>query len=638
MVRRNYDRLQEIRRQYVDDFDLQIIIADAQQEIIERARVLRKQAESDFPIALETDIAGPRTPAPAFEEPEIAEIPPEVPKLEKKSWRLAVGLALLFTVGSLAAFFYLIQAARRIYFGSGTPAVTTQAPSPNGKPSSAPSKTQAVSAVTPAVSMTPTLRLYTDLSGGTAVIDDQSPRDLVDGELSLDSLAPGAHSVRIESHSGSAAFTFSVDNDKDVPRVTNILKSSNAMLVLVSVKDGTGRLSTDAAGAEVDLDEKPAGTAGSDGVLLSDLGAKDHNLVVSQAQDRQKFVLTYTPAPTLTVFVKSDPSTGVVTVSTALDGVSVFINDLPYKRATEHGEVRIPLKVGNYRIRVHKEGFQDPAIAMVEVKKSEEASVQFHLEALPQLATLLLRGAQAGTVASVDHQWSAIVGADGTAKIGNLKPGVHIIELYHDQAVTKELGRTFDPGQTITLTGADVALDHLAADNKSVISANPVIPPPEVPPLQPAAMASALGEQVHKGGGFIPYHTPKSAGRYYFQAHAKLGGVLKRGKIQWYAGYVDSENYVLFSLDGKHADVKEVRDGKATDLGKTSFSLSSDEWVQVELSVNAGTLQARAKAGLEDWTSLTPVTGDHDFTQNSVGLYVPANDEVAVANFRFTGH
>ena len=45
MVRRSFDRLQEIRRQHLDDFDLQIIIADAQQEIIERARVLRGQAE-----------------------------------------------------------------------------------------------------------------------------------------------------------------------------------------------------------------------------------------------------------------------------------------------------------------------------------------------------------------------------------------------------------------------------------------------------------------------------------------------------------------------------------------------------------------------------------------------------------------
>jgi hypothetical protein len=661
MVRRNFDRVQEIRRQHMDDFDLQIIIADTQQELIDRARTLRKQTPGDIsePIsarplvtksqseeAVNSELparrltAAGRASEPAVaNEPDAAEIPPEVPKLDKKSWQLAVGLAVLFTVGICAAFFYLIQTARRLNFSTNPPAVATE-PQPPSSAKPAPAAATAANATPATVSMTPTLRLYTDLTGGTATIDDQAPKDLVDGELDLDSLVPGEHSVRVESRNGSAAFTFSVDNDKDVPRVTNILKSNNAMAVMVSVKDGSGHLTTDAAGAQVDLDQKPVGTAGPDGLLLSDLGNQDHDLLISQAHDTQKFVLTYTPAPTLTVFVKSDPSTGVLTVSTGLDGVSVFINDLPYKRPTEHGQIRIPLKVGSYRIRVHKDGFADPAIAMVDIKKSAESSVLFHLLAAPELATLLIKGAQPGTVAYIDHVIAATSGADGTAKVTNVKPGVHIIELHHDQEVTKELARTFDVGEVVTLTGADVALDRLAADNKSVIPANPgsvVIPPPEVPQLQPTA-ASAVSEQVHKGGGFIPYHTPRTPGSYYFQVHGKLGGLLKHGKIQWYAGYQDPGNYVLFSLDGKHAEVKEVRDGKATDLGKIPFSLGSDEWVQIEMSVKPDALQVRAKAGLGDWTSFAPVsTANHDFTKDSVGLYVPSNDEVAVANFHFTG-
>jgi hypothetical protein len=413
------------------------------------------------------------------------------------------------------------------------------------------------------------------------------------------------------------------------------------MVVLVSVKDGTGRLNTDAAGAHVSLDGKPAGDVGTDGLLLLDLGNQDHDLEVSQGTDKQKFVLTYTPAPTLTVFVKSDPSTGVLTVSTGLDGVSVLINDVPYKRLTDHGGIRIPLKVGSYRVRVHSAGFVDPPESLVVVKKSAESAVQFHLQPVPapDVATLQIKGAQPGTVAYLDRLISATVGADGNANIVNIRPGEHAIELHHDQAVMKQLTRTFTAGQTVLLTGSDVLLDHLAADNKSIIPAAPgppVIPPPQVPQLQPAALPAATGEQVHKGGGFIAYHTPKLPGRYYFQAHAKLGGLLKHGKLEWYAGYQDSENYVLFSLDGKHAEVKEVRDGKPTDLGKIPFSLGSDEWVQIEMSVKADTLQVRAKASLSDWTPLTPVTTTTgDFTKQSVGLYVPPNEEVAVANFRF---
>jgi hypothetical protein len=115
--------------------------------------------------------------------------------------------------------------------------------------------------------------------------------------------------------------------------------------------------------------------------------------------------------------------------------------------------------------------------------------------------------------------------------------------------------------------------------------------------------------------------------------------LLKHGKLQWYGAYQNKANYVLFTVDGKHAYVKDVRDGKSTDVGRIPFPVESDEWVQVEMAVKADSLQARVKTPGGDWNDLTPVESDgRDFTKNDVGLYVPQNDEVAVANFRFTGH
>ncbi len=654
-VRHTFERLQELRRQHVDDFDLQLAIADAQQEIIERAQALRRdspssalqdthgQPEDEFDEkedrrVSEPKIQPPKTQPPTTPPEDAAEIPPDVPKLDQKSWKLAVGLAVLFTAGICALFFYMIQTARKVYFYNESPAVTT-GPQTTGSQTPAPAKVTDVALVP----IRPTLRLYTDLTGGTATLDDQPPRELTDGELDIDSLTPGVHTVKVESHSGSAEFTFALDNDKDVPRATEIVKSSNSMVVTVSVKDGVGRLNTDTPGAVVDLDNKPAGVAGADSLLLSDLGKRDHNLEISREHDQQKFVLTYTPAPTLTVFVKSDPSIGVLTVSTSLDGVSVLINDQPYKRLTDKGQVRIPLKVGTYRIGVHKDGYLDPAIAIVEVKKSEEASVQFVLQPPPaqEFASLQIKGAQPGTVASLDHQVAATVGVDGTAKVINIKPGDHFIELNHDQAVTKQFTRTFAAGQTVTLANGDAVLDRLAADNKSVIPTNPgppVIPPPALPPpVDQSNMPTATGEQVHKGGGFVPYHTPKSPGRYYFEARTKLGGVLKSKKLEWYAGFHDVDNYVLFSLDGKHAEVREVRAGKQVVVERVPFLLVSDQWAEVEMSVKVDSVQARVKAGGGDWIELAPVTGgDRDFTKDTVGVYVPASEEVAIANFRFS--
>jgi hypothetical protein len=95
-LRRHFERLQDIRRLYVEDFDVQVSAAEAHQEIIERARTLRGGDVTD------------EEPFPQPEESGAAEIPPEVPRLDLKSWQRAVGLALFFTLLVLAAFFCLI--------------------------------------------------------------------------------------------------------------------------------------------------------------------------------------------------------------------------------------------------------------------------------------------------------------------------------------------------------------------------------------------------------------------------------------------------------------------------------------------------------------------------------------------------
>jgi hypothetical protein len=147
------------------------------------------------------------------------------------------------------------------------------------------------------------------------------------------------------------------------------------------------------------------------------------------------------------------------------------------------------------------------------------------------------------------------------------------------------------------------------------------------------------GQQVRKGGGFVPYHVPKAPGHYTFQAQARKSGIFKRGKLQWYAGYQDSQNFVLFTLDGKRASIREYRDGKSTELSRAPFDVENNEWVQVDLSVRANTITARIKTQNSGWKELDAVTSSgRDFTQDKVGFYIPGNDEVAVSGFRFSNH
>ena len=631
-LRRYFDRVQKVRRTYVDDFDVQLLAADVQEAVIERARLLREQSAAVYLEEDDAENSGIPPLPPPKRSHEAAEIPPEVPRLDGKSWKRSIYLAFLFTVLICAGFFYLIQTARRINLPETVPTSASNPAQPGGKPAS-----QVTPAPIPSVTAKPTLRVYTDLVPGTVSIDDGAPQDLKDGELVLDDLQPGRHTIKVAGRSGNAGFSFDV-KDNAAPQIVGPPTALNAMAVLVSAQDGKGRVFTNAQPSALLVDDKPAGDVSPEGLALDDLGATDHDLQIVRDHDKQRFVLTYTPAPALTAYVKSDPNTGTVVVMAGRDGVNVFINDKPYRRATNQGQLRIPLKVGEYTIRVHKDGFTDPPPQTAEVKKAEETAMEFSLEPVPQLGTLEVHGAAPGTTIYLDKQLAATIGNDGVANIGNVKVGEHTVELRRQDAIPKKLLRIFTAGVPIVLSGPDVQLEKVIASNNSAArpEPEPVAQPAATPPPAPV---QTQGEQIRKGGGFVHYSTPEKAGQYSFQMHGHIGGFLKHGKLQWYAGYHDTDNYVLFTLDGKHASVRRIQGGKSTEVNRIPFDANSDEWIQVDMSVQPTGVSARIKGVDGTWSDLGSVASPgRDFTQDKVGFYIPGNDEVAISKFRFSGH
>jgi len=298
------------------------------------------------------------------------------------------------------------------------------------------------------------------------------------------------------------------------------------------------------------------------------------------------------------------------------------------------------VRAGRYPIRVHKDGFVDPPLQWVEVKKAEVTQAKFELSPSANIASLQIRGAPAGTTAYLDRDFVAAIGPDGAAKIFNIKPGEHTIELRHEQDVTKRLLRTFRAGEVLTLSGADVTLEKTSLEGTKPAASvvTPAATEDKGKTANPAAPNDGQPEamRVQKGGGFIPYDTPKAPGHYSFRTQGHVGGILKKGKLQWYAGYQDSLNYILFSLDGKHAEVREMRNGKSILWNRVPYDVDSASWVQVDLAVKPGMVSSRVKTGSENWLDLGSVASfGRDFTQDKVGFYIPPKDEVAVSNFKF---
>jgi len=634
-LRTSFERVQELRKIHSGNFDVQLIAAEAQEEIIRRAREIRSQPEN---LSLEADLFDKTSDKPAAvevpaEEPQeqVTDDHPEASEESRANWRRATYIALFLTAVILVVFFYLIQTARRINLAPNT----ATAPKPV-EPAKAP--VQNAKSPEPSPPISPTLRLYTDLIPGTVSVDDGEPQDLKDGELILDHLETGRHSIKVAGRSGTAEFSFDVSQGS-APQPVPPITASNAMAVLVSEQGGKGHLITSVQQPDISVDGKPVGQAGPDGLALDNLGTSDHELQLGQANDRQRFVMTYTAAPVLTAYIKSDLSIGTVTILTKLDGVSVFVNDKSLRRQTEQGQLRVPLKVGGYVIRVHKDGFVDPPPQSATVKKGEETELSFDLKPFEKLASLEVRDAPPGTTVIVDKLPVATVGADGIATAGNLKSGNHSIELRLEGSVSKKFDRAFQDGKTVLLAGADSALAKEVSETKPApASPSPVQPAPAEETVPTSAQPIDIpGEHVRRGGGFVPYHTPKAAGHYFFQAHGKIGGFLKHDKLQWYAGYENSDNYVLFTLDGKHASIRQVKNGKSSELNRIAFNANSDQWVQVDLSVNPDAISARVRTPDSAWNEIgTAPSSGRDFTQDRVGFYLPGSDEIAVANFHFS--
>jgi len=627
-----FDRLQTLRRTFIDDFDVQLAIGQVQQVIVDQGRLLMENAghaptESAASLLEEgPERADDRLP---HSHPSRDRHRDDVQPIDARSWKRSIYIGAIFAIILFALFFYLIQMARKLN-------IEPPQQASNGAQTGAQGQIKPV-AGTPSGTVAPagpSLRLYTDLVPGSVSVDGGPPQDLQDGQLELDTLKPGAHSVQLNGRSGDASFSFNVQ-DKTAPRLTGPPSGNNAMVVTVSTQDGSGQLMTNAQDATAIVDDKPAGAVTATGLALNDLGIIDHNLQIKRAHDEQRFILTYTPAPALTVFVKSDPNTGSLVVVAGEDGADVLLNGKPYRRKTERGELRIPsVKVGSYAVQVTKAGFIDPKPQTVQVKKGEEARLEFHLEPAPKFASLQVLGALPGTMILLDNNYAVSVGPDGSAAIANVKPGEHSVGLRHDGYDAKQVQRSFKAGATVTVAGPDVALAKTAAPPPPVPQPTAPAQANAAPPLEPVTIPGSL----HKGGGFLLLHTPKGPGRYTFTLQLrKGGGFLKTKRLQWFVAFQDTKNYVLFQVDGKHFTVRRVENGKSNELQKLPFDPDPEDSIGVQISLKPNSVDTRLKSLNGSWQDMGPVTSPgSDFTQGKFGLLISGNDEVGVSTIHFS--
>jgi hypothetical protein len=494
-----------------------------------------------------------------------------------------------------------------------------------------------------------TIRILTDLPQGKVALDDQPPADLQEGQVVLDKVPPGPHTLKVTGP-GAAEATLTIGlAEAQVPTINGPIATKNLFAVVVTSMAGRARATTSSGPLKLAVNGQPEADAGPDGVDLHAFQPGVDEVVVGEGKDQRNVKENFGPAPTATVFLKSDQNIGTLIVSTGEDGVRVFLNNKEYSRRTQRGQLRLQT-IGNVSVRVAKDGFESLPAQTGEVKKGAELRLEFKMKALPQFSSLQIQGGMTGAEVLIDQKPAGVIGADGTLTAGNIAPGDHSIEIRREHFITRRINRAFSAGQPVNLTGPDVSLTAERVAPPPV-EAKKAPPPPPPPPREPPVVVAKVGTMddfenpalwkkdgdtwSHRGAGFLGY---KTAPRGTFQFTVQLvkgGGLFRGGRIRWALDYLDNKDYALFELDNKNFWAKEVVKGKTTDRAKTQLNLDKVKMFTVQVEV---TPQRVVHTILIDgkWFSMDSWTDNgRNFTEGKFGFLVQGDDEIAISDFKF---
>ncbi len=308
------------------------------------------------------------------------------------------------------------------------------------------------------------LHINTDLKDGLqAQLDGKPAGTFQEGQLTLDSVAPGKHDLRITARGGAeTAFSFEVKSGEAVV-FTSPVTAKNVVALVASRFGKQLTVRSSQTPLQVSIDNEAKGEAGPDGLTVRDVAPGDREMEIGAGQDRRRVVVAAASAPTLTVWINGDVSKGSLFIQAGTeDGVSVFLDGKRYPRTTKHGILRIQnVNPGDHQIRVAKDGFQPVQDKPFKVERGAEVKAVFALQAIPQIAILSVQGGPPGAQVLIDGSPAGRIQTDGTLSYDKITPGDHKVTVRLDGHTPKEFNRNFPAGGTVQLTAADVLLERI---------------------------------------------------------------------------------------------------------------------------------------------------------------------------------
>lgn len=537
------------------------------------------------------------------------------------------------------------------------------------------------------------VRLTSDQENAAVLLDEQPAGRIQSGELEVRNVAPGAHTLTVQAPGARATISFE-SAAASPPRLHAPLETAGLRTIVVGAMGASARVWANLREREALLDGQPAGTLAAEGLLLSNLTEGSHELALGPS----KILFASEAGPALTAFIGSDTSLGSLRILTGEDGATVFLNGQRHRRSTQKGRLLLSLAPKKYAVRVTKEGFLAPPEQTVEVKRGEEARLEFKLTPAPKFAALRLRNSTPGAEVLLDGNPSGVVGADGAFLLPKLDPpGKHSLVVRKDTYKERRFEMDFAAGATVEL---EAGLESLLGTLR--IEASPSLPEIRLAlrregesadrPVGETTIQAPEGTYRLSGSatGYQPGSTSVrvTAGRTTTAALAlkkvetkpvvpqpvltladweKAGGwtreggiltrrggnvvvaplapmagsyqftiLLQRGsRLEWLVAYQDDRNYIQYQLDKNNFSRAEVLNGRRSNAARTPHGVDRDSYVSVQIDVSKEAVRHRIRRG-EKWEFLDEFrkAGGNMLT-GPFAFRVGGRDQIALSEFRF---
>jgi serine/threonine-protein kinase len=299
------------------------------------------------------------------------------------------------------------------------------------------------------------LRLNSDLKSGQVSLDGQSPEDLQDGGFAKDGLALSLeHTVSLlQFGQESLAFSFRAEPGGLVTLASPTKSKDLSTVLIASLASRAMVYATDRSLRGGLKDTSPAQIP-DEGLPLNALG-ENAEFVVDNGKATRPLPIEAGNAPTLTVWLASDPNFGNITVeANVLDG-EIVIDGRKLKKPLHPGKNYLALQPGMHKIQLSKEGYE-PAVQDIEVKKGDLLRLPaFVLKLVARTASLVIDGATRDAEVWIAGAKVGNVQSDGSFRWDNVTPGEHTVLLKRGDFEDRQFSKTFTAGQTVHLSGQE---------------------------------------------------------------------------------------------------------------------------------------------------------------------------------------